>query len=165
MYHLFKCALRVRLTWFEPLVFYRIAWLTPEGDCNIPQMIQNGKIMHNLHLVSIQMARAVKEKLFLFEKKVQSLGSGLHALDLCLEREFPDAFPSPSPFAVVWKSEAELETRICLGQYICVSVEQANHALHPHVISWHRNSHNKAKSTCAKSLYCNYDAIWRGGRE
>jgi len=66
------------------------------------------------------MARAVKEKLFLFEK-VQSLGNGLHALDLCLEREFPDVSPSPSHFAVVWKSEAVLETRICLGQYICVS--------------------------------------------
>lgn len=116
-------------------IFYRIAWLTPKGDSNIaPQMIQNWKIKHNLHL-SIQTARAVKEKLFLFEKKVQSLGNGLHALDMCLEREFPDVSPSPSHFAVVWKSEAVSETQICLGQYICVSVEQANHVLHPHVIS------------------------------
>lgn len=83
----------------------------PDGDHNIPQMIQNRNIMHNLHLVSIRMARAVKEKLFLSEKKEKSFGIWLLGLDLCPE-SFQTRPPHPIQIAVVWKSGAVLETRI-----------------------------------------------------
>lgn len=146
--------------------FYRIAWLTPKGDYNIaPQIIQNGKIKHNLHLVSIQMARAVKEKLFLFEKKVQSLGNGLHALDLCLERESFQTFPLPLSFCSSLEKWSCIGDSICLGQYICVSVEQDNHVLHPHVFSWQKRPQQGKVHMCLESLLLNNDAIWGEGRK
>lgn len=98
--------IKARLLDLNHLVFNGMVWLT-EDDCNVPQMVQIGKIMRNFLLVIIQRLSVVKQLPSLKRREV---------LALCILaslgpiwREFPELFSFFYFYlAYVLESEANL---------------------------------------------------------